>query len=504
MHTRQMAFVIRPSPELDASQVPDAVRGISQVSSELVFTIARVIETEPFRRPPGAALGRGYTIESSVPPATNVVHVRVHGPDAGVLRRFEVGYARLAGDWVKQAYPAYSLEFLEGKVAPDPAQRIAVERIGLAGLLGLLVGLLLLFADAKLVRREPPVGDGSGDGPPPGRGAAGAAAEAEGGAQHNGHAASSRSALRTWRSRPLLAPSSPPDWRRAAAVPVAAAAGVASVLAPAYTVAWIVAATAAVTAVVALRQPRLLLVVALAALVAYVPDVATAGTPVPALDLVLIAPAAVLVARRLLGEDHVTIPSEAAAFLALLVATTASCARGDRAGDRGRLDPADRRVRLPRRRHARAARPAGMAATGVLGRRRSPPRCSRRWRSSQQVTRTYDSDYFGLAHVMEDHGLERAAGPLDPNFFAMVLLASGALALYLGLSATTRGARLVAGATLGMVLAGAVTTSSRGGSIALGGCRAGDPRPQARAGVGGRGGRHRDARRRLCCSCRRG
>jgi hypothetical protein len=171
MHARQMAFVIRPGPDLDASQVPDAVRGISQVSSELVFTIARVIETEPFRRPPGGALGRGYAIDASVPPATNVVHVRVHGPDADVLRRFEAGYATIAADWVERAYPAYRLEFLEGRVAPDPAQRSAVERIGLAGLLGLLVGLLVLFANAKLARREPPVGDRRAHAPPePGTG----------------------------------------------------------------------------------------------------------------------------------------------------------------------------------------------------------------------------------------------------------------------------------------------------------------------------------------------
>jgi hypothetical protein len=188
MHARQMAFVIRPSSDLDASQVPDAVRGISQVSSELVFTIARVIETEPFRRSSGAALGRGYAIDASVPPATNVVHVRVDGPDAGVLRRFEVGYATLAADWVKRAYPAYRLEFLEGKVAPDAARRSALERIGLAGLLGLLVGLLVLFADAKLARREPPVGDGPWDAPP-GPGAGPPMAQAD--AQHNGHAASS-------------------------------------------------------------------------------------------------------------------------------------------------------------------------------------------------------------------------------------------------------------------------------------------------------------------------
>ena len=107
-------------------------------------------------------------------------------------------------------------------------------------------------------------------------------------------------------------------------MPVAAAAGMAAALAPAYPVAWIVGAVASVAAVAALRRPRLLLVLALGALVAYLPDAATAGTPVPGVDLVLLAPAAVLVARRLLGVDRVTVPGEAAAFLALLIATTTS------------------------------------------------------------------------------------------------------------------------------------------------------------------------------------
>ena len=189
-HARQLAFVIKPSPDLDASQVPDAVRGISQVSSELVFTIARVIETEPFRRPPGTALGSGYAIDASVPPATNVVHVRVQGPDADVLRRFEPGYAELAARWVRRTYPAYRLEFLEGKVAPDPTRRSVLERIGLAGMLGLLFGLLVVFADRKPAWREAPAGDEHGDGPPPGPGPGSPPPPAV--ALRNGHATSSR------------------------------------------------------------------------------------------------------------------------------------------------------------------------------------------------------------------------------------------------------------------------------------------------------------------------
>jgi hypothetical protein len=84
------------------------------------------------------------------------VHVRVAGPDAGALRRFEPGYASLAARWVERAYPAYRLEFLEGKAVPDAERRTMVERVGLAALLGLLAGLLVLFAASKLTRRRPP------------------------------------------------------------------------------------------------------------------------------------------------------------------------------------------------------------------------------------------------------------------------------------------------------------------------------------------------------------
>ena len=147
-YERTMVFVVRPSPSLDPSQVPDAVRGVGQESSQLVFTVARVIQTEPFRRVLGRALGAQYELEAAVPPATNVIEVRVRGPDPNLLRRFESEFVDRTSLWVEDTYPAYRLDFLEGRTA-GPVGQSTLQLVALAALLGLLVALLAVFARSR-------------------------------------------------------------------------------------------------------------------------------------------------------------------------------------------------------------------------------------------------------------------------------------------------------------------------------------------------------------------
>lgn len=87
----------------------------------------------------------------------------------------------------------------------------------------------------------------------------------------------------------------------------------------------------------------------------------------------------------------------------------------------------------------------------------------------QALTGSYGNTFFGFANVegLEEGGVARSAGPLEPNNFAQILLVAGALAWYLGLSAGSRAARLIALAAAVACLGAILYTGSRGGAIAL-------------------------------------
>lgn len=79
----------------------------------------------------------------------------------------------------------------------------------------------------------------------------------------------------------------------------------------------------------------------------------------------------------------------------------------------------------------------------------------------------YTSDFAGFARGKpEGAGVFRASGPLDPNVFGQVLVATAILALYLGLSARTRNGRVLGLAAFGVCLAASAFTGSRGALVA--------------------------------------
>jgi hypothetical protein len=99
----------------------------------------------------------------------------------------------------------------------------------------------------------------------------------------------------------------------------------------------------------------------------------------------------------------------------------------------------------------------------------------------QQVTGNYEQDFIGLATrdlrnvegvplsvVAETGDDDRARGPVDdPNRYAQILLMAAPLALLFGLTARRHGARLVAFAIFGLLLAVVLLTYSRGAFLTL-------------------------------------
>jgi putative inorganic carbon (hco3(-)) transporter len=85
----------------------------------------------------------------------------------------------------------------------------------------------------------------------------------------------------------------------------------------------------------------------------------------------------------------------------------------------------------------------------------------------QAVTGAYESDFAGFAIAKpEGAGVFRVGGPLDPNFFGQVLVATSMLALYLGLSTRSRDGRLLGLAAAAVCLSASALTGSRGALVA--------------------------------------
>ena len=85
----------------------------------------------------------------------------------------------------------------------------------------------------------------------------------------------------------------------------------------------------------------------------------------------------------------------------------------------------------------------------------------------QAATGAYESDFAGFALARpEGAGVFRVSGPLDPNVFGQVLVATSMLALYLALSARDRASRGLALAMFTACLAATGLTGSRGALVA--------------------------------------
>jgi putative inorganic carbon (HCO3(-)) transporter len=85
----------------------------------------------------------------------------------------------------------------------------------------------------------------------------------------------------------------------------------------------------------------------------------------------------------------------------------------------------------------------------------------------QAALGAYGSNFAGFARgKAEGAGVFRASGPLDPNFFGQVLVATAMLALYLGISARNRDGRWLGVAACGVCLGAVALTGSRGALVA--------------------------------------
>ena len=214
-------------------------------------------------------------------------------------------------------------------------------------------------------------------------------------------------------------------------------------------------------------EPRWAAVALVGALILSVPDLLASQTPLPGEKAWILAFLLLIAGRRLAGHRPTGLPDRAYWLYALLLSLAVS---GFVALHPGRTLEAiatetlnlalaiglvmliDTPAWLRRAVWAVVLAAAALATVGAL----------------HYATGGTGSAFFGLASVIDDHGVRRSAGPTDVNFFAQLLVTSAALAFYLWRSATERRERAAAFACLTALVIGAGLTQSRGSFLAFG------------------------------------
>jgi putative inorganic carbon (hco3(-)) transporter len=228
----------------------------------------------------------------------------------------------------------------------------------------------------------------------------------------------------------------------------------------------VLAASAVVTA--AFRAPRWAVIVLLFLLYSYVGWIVSHAVGAPELSqaLLLIIIAA-LAWRRLTREEQFSLPFELSAILALGITLAASAVFATDLGTSLRnigdflgyglmivilVALLDRPIWLRRAVWTVAIAGGVLAIVSLL----------------QAATGLYASDFAGFASAkQEGREVFRASGPLDPNLFGQVLVATTVLALYLALSSSRSAGRWLGLAIFAACLTATALTGSRGALVAV-------------------------------------
>jgi hypothetical protein len=159
-YERESSFAIRPSDTVEPAAVPDVVGTLSDPDNAVTETIVDILGSARLRdfaaRAAGlspdsvAASGAEYSWLATRRPGSTIVDLRITGPDRASLAAMQAAASREAPSLVESNYSVYRLESLN---APTSASRVGPktgQTVGLAVLLGALLGIGLIFAERKL------------------------------------------------------------------------------------------------------------------------------------------------------------------------------------------------------------------------------------------------------------------------------------------------------------------------------------------------------------------
>ncbi len=159
-YERDASFAVRPSPTVPPAAVNDVLGTLAQPDSAITETIVNMFGSPRLRTfaarsagvPPGSVGGSGaeYAWSATRRTGSTIIDMRLTGPDDGKLRAMQTAAGPQAARLVEQSYPPYRLETLSAPSPPTQVGPKITRTVGLAILLGALLGIILVLVERRL------------------------------------------------------------------------------------------------------------------------------------------------------------------------------------------------------------------------------------------------------------------------------------------------------------------------------------------------------------------
>ena len=157
---RESSFAVRPSATVPPAAVNDVLGTLAQPDSAITETIVNMLGSPRLRSfaaqsagvPASSVGGSGaeYGWSATRRTGSTIIDMRLTGPDDGKLRAMQAAAGPEAARLVEESYTPYRLETLS---APSPPVQVGpkiARTVGLALLLGALLGITLVLAERRL------------------------------------------------------------------------------------------------------------------------------------------------------------------------------------------------------------------------------------------------------------------------------------------------------------------------------------------------------------------
>jgi uncharacterized protein involved in exopolysaccharide biosynthesis len=159
-YQRESSFAVRPSPTVPPAAVNDVIGTLAQPDSAITETIVNMLGSQRLSSfaaqsagLPASSVGASgtpYVWSATRRTGSTIIDMRVTGPNDDKLLAMQTAAGPEAARLVEESYTPYRLESLSAPTSPVQIGPKITRTVGLAVLLGALLGITLVLLERRL------------------------------------------------------------------------------------------------------------------------------------------------------------------------------------------------------------------------------------------------------------------------------------------------------------------------------------------------------------------